>query len=226
MKFSTPTPQIKRQEQADPAPLSPVDTTMISSTPTPQKWRQKETSPITPDLHHDTALVDLTIDSGNDELDEQEAFEQAQALSNQRKLARTHPRLRDIHDADKFRPCKTSSLPQEATYYAWLTDMENAKTRYIATHLHGVRPNPQSSPDKYMCERAHAEMISGKYGMTALKPCDRCVEAGVTCRVYHPDCYEWYIAGRCSLAHLGWRCQRCRSTLKLRKGGCNAQFEE
>jgi hypothetical protein len=229
MTFSTPTPQKRRQEQTDPALSSPVDTTMESSTPIPQKRRQEEPCPITPAPHYYTALVDLTVDSGDDELDEQEAFEQAQALSNQQSLrggvGRGHGRVRDNHDTERFKPAQTSTLPTDATYYAWLTDITNAKARYITTHHNGVTPKPRSSAECVMSNKVHAEMIGGKYGMTALKPCGHCIETGTVCRVYHPDCYKWHVPGRSSYHNVGWRCQLCRNS-PLRIGGCNAQFDE
>lgn len=121
-----------------------------------------------------------------------------------------------------FKTRANTPLTPGVTCSTWLIDFTEAQQRYM---------DSDGRSKEYATVGAHVEMIAGRYGMTALKPCDHCIGAGETCRVYHSECYEWDLPGRSMKNHLGWRCERCRnSSHKFGStsyfGGCNAQSED
>jgi len=130
------------------------------------------------------------------------------------------------YDHGIFNPRALQPLPRDVTHSTWLDDFAEAKQRYLDTHCGGIVPTRWSSADKRSNRAAHMEMIEGKYGMTALKPCDHCVDNEATCRVYHGECYEWgtQTENLGLTTTLGWRCLRCRKNGGT-AGGCNAQHE-
>jgi hypothetical protein len=128
-----------------------------------------------------------------------------------------------MYDHGVFISPSTHSLPQLATHESWTIDFEVAKQHYANIHWEGPMPTGGTGMAQHVHRVVHREMIEGKYGMTAVRPCSHCVDAEVVCRIYHSDCYKCNIPGRDTRKMLGWRCVRCRENEKL-LGGCNAQF--
>lgn len=135
-----------------------------------------------------------------------------------KKSAKAHPGPKN-HGS--FQPTATAALPRDATASTWLVDFVEAKKKYVDEHPSLLNGRKVVNP------KAHVEMIEGKYGTIAQRPCDSCVADGTPCRVYHPDCYEWELPGQNTVNSLGWRCADCRlyNGEGHRAGGCNAQHE-
>ncbi|KAH3944369.1 hypothetical protein HBI56_161820 [Parastagonospora nodorum] len=131
------------------------------------------------------------------------------------------PRPNQHYDHGTFTPRAHHRLPASVTHDTWTTDCEEASQRYINAHYNGVMPTTKSSLQS-LRRITHQEMIRGKYGMDALKPCTRCVEDEVVCRVYHSDCYEWVFDGMSSQYRLGWSCVKCRGRNVSGHGGCDS----
>jgi hypothetical protein len=121
-----------------------------------------------------------------------------------------------------FKQHAAPPLPKDVTQSTRLNDFAAAEKRYTDSHQY-----PSGAVAKYARRVVHIEMIGGKYGIAALKPCSICVKVGATCRVYHPECYEWDFPGQGTICMLGWRCERCRRWENNMEfaGGCNAQHE-
>jgi hypothetical protein len=152
-----------------------------------------------------------------DDMAERDAFE----LDQGRRAAR-RARVPEYDHGIFAPPRALQPLPADATEEDWTKEFEKARQRHIdANHSHRI--TPLTGP----CLRAirrqvHREMMNGKYGMDAFKPCVHCIEAEEVCRVYHSDCYGWSFGGKAAQNQLGWRCVRCRAQHVYQGGGCDA----
>jgi hypothetical protein len=108
-----------------------------------------------------------------------------------------HPNYRR-YDHGFFKPKAVAPLPREATHTNWVINFAKAKQNYLDFH-----PLAKDTTSKYTNYAAHTHMINGRYGTAALISCTQCTTAGVPCRVYHPDRYEWQTPGQSMFNVLG-----------------------
>ncbi|KAF2127708.1 hypothetical protein P153DRAFT_358557 [Dothidotthia symphoricarpi CBS 119687] len=138
-----------------------------------------------------------------------------------------HPRSGQYVHASQLSSKFNHSIPRlspNATYTTWLSDFDRIKQDHVGDKFANVTPAQKRSLEKAIHRRVHQCLINGKYGIPASKPCVACVRRGLTCRVYHPDCYLWVMSGiGGARTQLGWRCALCR--LQERGEGCNVQWE-
>ncbi|KAH4024461.1 hypothetical protein HBH69_153780 [Parastagonospora nodorum] len=82
---------------------------------------------------------------------------------------------------------KPQPLPATTTAIQHAADFEEACLTNAPKGKYGHKDNWKDIDQKYKDKIAHAKLTKGTYGVVSAKPCDRCAEKGVTCRVYHPD---------------------------------------
>ncbi|KAF2849737.1 hypothetical protein T440DRAFT_479897 [Plenodomus tracheiphilus IPT5] len=90
----------------------------------------------------------------------------------------------EVDSGITFHPNSWPPLPAGANRTQWEMDFRNAKNQIKES---------RSICEAYARALAHIEMIKGKYGMQAPKPCEHAESAGVSSLIYHPLCYDWHM---------------------------------
>lgn len=134
----------------------------------------------------------------------------SQSLSNPTSTMALTPQP-NIAIGVNFHPDSWSPLPVGATAYNWIDGFAAIRNRLVASgELSSTASEHEKKVARYI---AHSELIEGKYGMPAPVPCQRCINAGGPCIIYHPKCYDWSIERNSWRTLLGWRCSGCRKPL-------------